>query len=142
MPLRQKIFAIIISLSLLLFIVELVRRKKLREEYSWLWLLTGTIILTLALWYDLLQWITHLIGAGLPTSTLFFLGLVFLILIAIQFSVKVSELNNQVKNLAQENGLLKNRIEEIEEEKTSTDKNEKRRDYNRSCKGHPFIRKF
>ena len=130
MPLRQKIFAIIISLSLLLFIVELVRRKKLREEYSWLWLLTGTIILILALWYDLLQWITHVIGAGLPTSTLFFLGLVFLILIAIQFSVKVSELNNQVKNLAQENGLLKNRIEEIEEEKTSTDKNEKRRDYN------------
>ncbi|KPJ61759.1 MAG: hypothetical protein AMJ42_01005 [Deltaproteobacteria bacterium DG_8] len=130
MPLRQKIFAIIISLSLLLFIVELVRRKKLREEYSWLWLLTGTIILILALWYDLLQWITHLIGARLPTSTLFFLGLVFLILIAIQFSIKVSELNNQVKNLTQENGLLKNRIEEIEEEKTSTDRNEKRRDYN------------
>ena len=72
-------------------------------------------MLILALWYDLLQGITHLIGAGLPTSTLFFLGLVFLILIAIQFSVKVSELNNQVKNLAQENGLLKNRVEELED---------------------------
>jgi len=129
MPLRQKTFAIIISLLLLVFIIELVRRKKLREEYSWLWLLTGTAILILALWYDLLQWITHLIGAGLATSTLFFLGLVFLILIAIQFSVKVSELNNQVKNLAQENGLLKNRIEELEGEKTSGDRNEKRRAY-------------
>lgn len=127
MPLRQKSFAIIISLFLLIFIIELVRRKKLREEYSWLWLLTGTIILILALWYNLLQWITHLIGASLPTSTLFFLGLVFLILIAIQFSVKVSELNNQVKNLTQENGLLKNRIEELEEEKPSTEENEKRR---------------
>ncbi len=115
MPLQQKFFAIIISLSLLVFIIELVRRKKLREEYSWLWLLTGTIILILALWYDLLQWMTSLIGAGLPTSTLFFLGLVFLILIAIQFSVKVSALHTQVKNLAQENGLLKNRIENLEE---------------------------
>ena len=129
MPLRQKIFAIIISLTLLIFIIELVRRKKLREEYSWLWLLTGAMILILALWYDLLQGITHLIGAGLPTSTLFFLGLVFLILIAIQFSVKVSELNNQVKNLAQENGLLKNRVEELEEKNPSL-KDEKRRDYN------------
>jgi hypothetical protein len=129
MPLRQKIFAIIISLSLLVFIIELVRRKKLREEYSWLWLLTGAIILILALLYDLLQGITYLIGAGLPTSTLFFLGLVFLILIAIQFSVKVSELNNQVKNLAQENGLLKNRVEELEEKKPSTVSNEKRRAY-------------
>ena len=130
MPIRQKIFAIAISLILLIFIIELVRRKKLREEYSWLWLLTGAVILILALWYDLLQGITHLIGAGLPTSTLFFLGLVFLILIAIQFSVKVSGLNNQVKNLAQENGLLKNRIEELEEEKNSTDRNKKRRTYN------------
>ena len=129
MPPRQKIFAIIISLTLLIFIIELVRRKKLREEYSWLWLLTGAMILILALWYDLLQGITYLIGAGLPTSTLFFLGLVFLILIAVQFSVKVSELNNQVKNLAQENGLLKNRVEELEEKKSSL-KDEKRRDFN------------
>jgi len=128
MPLRQKLFAIIISLFLLVFIIELVRRKKLREEYSWLWLLTGTIILILALWYDMLQWITHLIGASLPTSTLFFLGMVFLILIAIHFSVKVSALNTQVKNLAQENGLLKNRIEELEEE-NSGNRNEPRRTY-------------
>ena len=118
MPLQQKFFAIIISLFLMVFIIELVRRKKLREEYSWLWLLTGTIILLLALWYDLLQWMTSLIGAGLPTSTLFFLGMVFLILIAIQFSVKVSALHTQVKNLAQENGLLKNRIEKLEEGET------------------------
>ena len=118
MPLQQKFFAVIISLSLLVFIIELVRRKKLREEYSWLWLLTGAIILILAFWYDLLQWMTNLIGAGLPTSTLFFLGLVFLILIAIQFSVKVSALHTQVKNLAQENGLLKNRIENLEEGET------------------------
>jgi hypothetical protein len=126
MPLRQKVFAIIISISLLIFIIDLVRRKKLREEYSWLWLLTGTIIFVLALWYNLLQRITSLIGATLPTSTLFFLGLVFLILIAIQFSVKVSLLHNQVKNIAQENALLKNRIEEMEEEYSSADSNGKR----------------
>jgi hypothetical protein len=126
MPLQQKIFAIIVSLALLVFIIELVRRKRLREEYSWLWLLTGTIILILALWYDLLQWVTQLIGATLPTSTLFFLGLVFLILISIQFSVKVSGLHNQVKNLVQEMGLLKNRIEELEEEKPSIGGNEKK----------------
>ncbi len=126
MPLQQKIFAIIVSVALLVFIIELVRRKRLREEYSWLWLLTGAIILILALWYDLLQWVTQLIGAGLPTSTLFFLGLVFLILISIQFSVKVSELHNQVKNLVQGMGLLKNRIEELEEKKPSMVGNEKK----------------
>ena len=83
-------------------------------------------IFVLALWYDLLQRITSLIGATLPTSTLFFLGLVFLILIAIQFSVKVSLLHNQVKNVAQENALLKNRVEEMEEEHSPADSNGKR----------------
>ncbi|MCX5884707.1 MAG: DUF2304 domain-containing protein [Proteobacteria bacterium] len=114
MPLRQKIFVILISIALMIFIVELVRRRKLREEYSWLWLLTGVIILILASWHDLLIYVTQFIGAALPTSTLFFLGLVFLFLIAVQFSTKISKLTDQVKNLAQENALLKSRIEKME----------------------------
>jgi len=117
MPIRQKIFAILISIALMIFIVELVRRRKLREEYSWLWLLTGVIILILASWHDLLIYVTHFIGAALPTSTLFFLGLVFLFLIAVQFSTKISKLTDQVKNLTQENALLKERVEKVEEEK-------------------------
>jgi hypothetical protein len=115
MPLKQQIFAIFISIALLVLVIELVRRRKLREEYSWLWLLTGVIILLFASWYDLLVYVTRLIGAGLPTSTLFFFSLVFLFLIAIQFSIRISQLANQIKNLVQENGLLKKRIDELEE---------------------------
>jgi hypothetical protein len=115
MPLKQQIFAIFISIALLILVIELVRRRKLREEYSWLWLLTGIIILLFASWYDLLVYVTRLIGAGLPTSTLFFFSLVFLFLIAIQFSIRISQLANQIKNLVQENGLLKKRIDELEE---------------------------
>ena len=115
MPLKQQIFAIFISIALLILVIELVRRRKLREEYSWLWLLTGVIILLFASWYDLLVYVTRLIGAGLPTSTLFFFSLVFLFLIAIQFSIRISQLANQIKNLVQENGLLKKRIDELEE---------------------------
>ena len=115
MPLKQQIFAIFISIALLVLVIELVRRRKLREEYSWLWLLTGIIILLFASWYDLLVYVTRLIGAGLPTSTLFFFSLVFLFLIAIQFSIRISQLANQIKNLVQENGLLKKRIDELEE---------------------------
>jgi hypothetical protein len=115
MPLRQKLFAIFISLALLMLIIELVRRRKLREEYSWLWLLTALIILFLASWHHLLIYVTSFIGAGLPTSTLFFFSLVFLFLIAIQFSIRISQLTNQIKTLVQENGLLHKRIDELEE---------------------------
>ncbi len=112
-PFRQKVLAIITSVALLVFIIELVRRKKLREEYSWLWILTGIVIFVLGLWFDLLLSITYFIGAGNPPSTLFFLGLIFLILINIHYSVKISELTNQVKNLAQELAILSSCLEDL-----------------------------
>lgn len=96
----------LISVALLVIIVELVRRRKLREEYTVLWILTGIVIVVLALWYGLLERITAFIGAGFPTSTLFFFALIFLILVSLQFSVKVSALSNQVKSMAQRIALL------------------------------------
>jgi len=112
MPLRQKILAISLSIGLIILIFDLVRRKKLREEYSWLWMLTGVVIFILAIWYDLLIFITHLVGAVLPASTLFFFGIFFLVLINLYFSVKVSTLSNQVKELAQKQALLESYVDE------------------------------
>ena len=56
-------------------VTEHALRRKLMEEYSWLWLLTGVFLVTLTLWYGLLLKITNLIGAVVPTSALFLLGL-------------------------------------------------------------------
>ncbi|MBI3583552.1 MAG: DUF2304 domain-containing protein [Nitrospinae bacterium] len=107
MPLRQQIFAILISIVIFIVIIELVRKRKLREEFSLIWLLTGFLLFILAIWYDLLLAITSLIGASLATSTLFFFGLVFLILINLYYSIKLSAIANQMKNLSQEIGILK-----------------------------------
>jgi len=108
---RQKIFAIIASLLIVLLVVELVRRRKLREEYSWLWLLTGGSIILLVGWYDLLLFVTHLIGAVAPTTTLFIFGLLFLMLISLHYSIQISKLSHQVKEMAQQLALLKGRVE-------------------------------
>jgi hypothetical protein len=104
--LQQKIFALLISFLLFITIIYLVKKGKLREEYSWLWLLTGFVILTLVIWYDLLLLLTKLIGAVLPTTTLFIFGIIFLVLIILHFTIKISALTNQIKNLAQKISLL------------------------------------
>jgi hypothetical protein len=118
---RQKTLALAVSVLLLLVILELVRRRKLREEYSWLWLLTGAAILLFSVRYDLLVIMTGLIGAVIPVSTLFFLGLMFLMLISISYSVQISKLNLQVKNLAQKLAIMEARQRTIsqKEEKGS-----------------------
>ena len=106
MLLQQKVFAIIASISIFIVIIYLVKKGKLREEYSWLWLLTGVVILVLVLWYDLLLLLTHLIGAVSATTTLFIFGILFLMLITLHFAIKISSLSDQVKNLAQKLSLL------------------------------------
>jgi hypothetical protein len=101
MTLRQQLFALAASLALLVFIVDMVRRRRLREEYSWLWILTGAAIFLLSIWFALLEWLTRLVGAVVPASTLFVLGILFLVVTNIYFSMKISSLTTQVKNQAQ-----------------------------------------
>ena len=108
---KQKFFAIVASVLIMFIVVELVRRRRLREEYSWLWLLTGATIILLVLWYDLLVFITHLIGAVAPTTTIFIFGFLFLMLISLHYSIQISKLSHQVKEMAQQLTLLRGQVE-------------------------------
>lgn len=119
LPVRQQIFALIVGITVAIFILEMVRRRKLREEYSWLWLLTALCIVVLAVWYDLLVFLTRMIGAVLPTTTLFILGLIFLLLIALYSSTKISILTDKVNKLAQELAILKEEIRRDKDKKLS-----------------------
>jgi len=108
---QQKLFAVFAGLFIFVVIIRLVKNRKLREEYSWLWLLTGCGILVLVLWYDALLLLTALIGAVLPTTTLFIFAILFLVFIALHFAIRISLLTDQVKNLAQQISLLRANIE-------------------------------
>jgi len=113
MPIRNKLVALIFGVGMLILIIDLVRRKRLREEYSWLWLMTGSVILLLALWFDLLKWITHLVGAVTPSSTIFLCAFLFLIFISLHFSVVISRLADRNKDLAQKIALLEMEVEKM-----------------------------
>ena len=109
---RQQMFAIAASIFIVLLVFELVRRKRLREEYTWLWILSAATIFLITVRYDLLVFITHLIGAVLPTTTVFLFGILFLYLICLHYAVKMTTLSEQVKKLAQEHALLEAALRE------------------------------
>jgi len=113
MSVRNIIVALAVGTGMLFLVIELVRRRKLREEYSWLWLLTACVILLLTLWFDLLKWITHWIGAIVPSSTIFLFAFVFLIFISLHFSVVISKLTDRNKELAQRHALLELEVNEL-----------------------------
>ena len=120
MPIQQQIFALIISVLVFAFIINMVRKRHLREEYSVLWLATSVVMFVSILRYQWLVSLTRLIGATTTTTTLFLFALIFLILLSVQFCIKISKLTDQVKNLSQENALMKLDIENLALNKSDT----------------------
>jgi len=114
LTLHQTVFALVTSLAAFVFVLDLVRRRRLREEYSWLWLLTAGAMVLLVVWYRLLILITHIVGAVTPLNTLLLCAVLFLFAIAVHYSMIISRLTVQVKNLAQELALLSARVDRQE----------------------------
>jgi Mg2+/citrate symporter len=102
----QRIFAIVTSILTFLVVMELIRRRRLREEYALLWVLTTAGMMVLATWYGLIEWITQAIGAVAVTTTIFLFALLFLLLISVHFTTVLSRLTVQVRRLTQELAIL------------------------------------
>jgi len=107
-----KILAVVGSITLLVVVVELIRRGRLKERYSLLWLLAGAVLLFLSSSRGLLDAIARLLGIFYPPSFLFLLAFFFLLLITLHFSVVLSSLSEKNKKLAQELALLRQELQD------------------------------
>jgi hypothetical protein len=104
---RQFIASIILSVSLLIFIVRLVQKGKLDIAYCWVWLGIGVSAILVVVRYEWLVRLSHLIGAVTITTTLFLLAFFVLLLMTLQFSLVISQHRRQIKKLSQEIALLR-----------------------------------
>ena len=104
---RVTVISICASAGLVLYILEMVRRRKLREEYSILWLFGSAVILVLSLKQDWLVSLARAVGIAYPPSFLFLVGILFILLILIHFSIAISKLHQMNKKMAQEIALMK-----------------------------------
>jgi hypothetical protein len=115
---RVEVVAVLGSLALLGLVVELVRRRKLGEGYSLLWLLTSIVLLVLSLWRGLLDVLADLVGIFYPPTALFVIGFGFVLLILLQFSVVVSRLSGENKDLLQRLAMMDWRLRQLEDGST------------------------
>jgi len=124
MPGRQRAVAIVGAAVIVLLVFELVRRRKLREEYSWVWIATAAAVTVLALEQDLLLTLTSWVGAASSASTLFFGGIVFLMALCVQFSVRLSRLTHRQRTLAQRLALLEEEVHDLRKRSAKPQANE------------------
>ena len=108
-----RLLAIVGSLALTAVVLWLVRRRALREEHTPIWIAIAVGLTAVSLIPGLLGAITRAIGAWTPSSTLFFLGEACLVVLCLNFAVRLSRASVQIKTLAQELALLSARIDEL-----------------------------
>lgn len=121
MTLLQRIVAGGLSLAVMILIVDLVKRRKLREEYSVLWLGAGCVMLLAVVVSGALDWFARLLQIKHVAYAVFVLALFVGLVLAIHFTVVLSKLTAQTWRLTQEVGLLKARLEAIEAEKKNAE---------------------
>jgi len=95
-------------------VIELVRRRRLRERYSILWLLTSVVILILASNRTLLDLLARAMKIAYPPSALFVVVFAFLLVITLHFSTVISRLTRENESLAQEMAILRLQVGDLD----------------------------
>ncbi|MEW6172615.1 MAG: DUF2304 domain-containing protein [Bacillota bacterium] len=107
------LFTVTVSAALLYLILDLIRRRHLKEKYALLWLATALVLLVFAANRSLVEVLAHVLGIYYAPSALFLLGFLFILALNLQYSVALSRQSERVVRLAQEVALLRQQLDEL-----------------------------
>jgi hypothetical protein len=113
LQLRAQLFVVALGLLVLLFILNQVRRKKIREEYSLLWILSATVLVLSAAFIRGVERLSHLVGIYYPPAFLFLVAILMVMVLQFHFSTVISTLREQNKNLTQDLGILEAEVKAL-----------------------------
>jgi hypothetical protein len=109
---RTQVITAVGAVLLALYVLDLVRRRKLSEEYSVLWVLSTVVVAALGFSTPLLVWVSRELGIVQENSTVFAFGLAFSLAMLLHLSVRLSRLGQESQALARELALLRQELEE------------------------------
>lgn len=111
------ILGVVGSLTTLVMLFELLRRKHLREKYAILWIIVAIFTLVVAVFPVTLFWLSDVIGVAVPANLLFFLASMLLLGISVHHSYELGRLEDRSRTLAEELALLRLQIERASDER-------------------------
>lgn len=111
---RARVVLIVIGLIVLATVINLLRTRRLKEEYALLWLIAALALVAAPLLIDPLDQIAFFLGVEYPPALFLGLGIVGLLLIIFQLSLNISRFSDNIRVLTQEIAILRERIEALE----------------------------
>ncbi len=115
LQLRTQILVVTMGIAMLLIVLNMVRRKEMREQYSLLWLLSSVVIIVCAVFVQQVDQLARMVGIYYPPAFLFLIAIVLVLVLQFHFSAVISSLREQNKNLTQDLGILTTEVRELRE---------------------------
>lgn len=107
MTLRLRTIIIVCMIMVLLYIINLIRKKKMDFRYGLGWIFIAVCISILAIWPFILDKMADVLGIASPMNMLFFFGFGFAVMVIFSLSMTISHLADRVKKLSQEIAIIR-----------------------------------
>jgi hypothetical protein len=111
---RLTLVTVVVAVLAFVLVFELLRRRRLRQKYAFLWVLVAGATVVLSVFPGALVRASALLGIAVPSNLLFLGSLLILFGVSLQLSIEVGVLEEQSRRLAEEIGALRLRLEEVE----------------------------
>ncbi|WP_082053635.1 DUF2304 domain-containing protein [Gordoniibacillus kamchatkensis] len=118
-PFKLQLILILVSFLGIFFIVNMVKKYKIELKYSLLWIFCGLLITVLAIFPSILIFIAKVVGIETPSNALFLFGMLSLFILVFNLTMAASSFTDKIRELTQDLGILKKRIEELENNRKS-----------------------
>lgn len=114
-----RIILIVVSLFTLIGVIRKIRNAKVQIESSLFWIVFSSLLLILSIFPQIAEFAADLLGMY-STVNFIFLFVIFILLVH-QFtnSIKISQLENKIKELTQEIAVRELRKKDLEENENS-----------------------
>jgi len=99
---QAQIIALVVTFAIFMFVLDLVRRRRLAERYAILWMTAALALLVLSIWTGGLDALADLMGIQEPANAIFIIAFAVGFLLLLNFSAVSSRLGEETKVLAQE----------------------------------------
>ncbi|MDQ7804733.1 DUF2304 domain-containing protein [Amycolatopsis sp. A133] len=111
-----RILSIVVACIVLFVVLEMMRRRKLREKYAGVWLIVAIGVVVLAAIPSAAQFLARLTGVETPSNFVFLLAGVVLALVSLHLSTEVGHLEEEVRTSVEEIALLRCELEDSRRE--------------------------